>query len=609
MSSVEFTNVDLVATLVRRQGEELLKVRKDLEDSKNLFTSTFEVVSASKTRVEDAMKGSWNLQRRLRAMRSDLADLQTEHEATLAKLEVACMDLRAVVGSLHPEGEQTVAPAAEFGFGESLNGHSSLSTEASLVCHSFFGLIKIFHATLLRATAPWMKSFKNVNTTAKDPERRPLKMYVTLSVINSFCNRPRVDYMTFVQCTAIQAVAGESSATKESVGVEALAGESVVLVDNESATESIPAMTTQSSNVSSVQIAISNPTFPSAASASTIVPVLKNLNSIAQTPSPSASASDTVPPQRIEEGSAQSKGSGSSAGLAPTGSIPTVAAASQTLDAMGANTNDFFSFTPKPPSLVSTPTVAATPLRVSRPPSIRSTWSSISSPTLKAPAIAPVPTRTVSYAVAAKSNTTSSASTSSSSSSTPILQISSSPWMSVAFLKPICTQLPAVDIQNVAKSLCLMAIGSPEQTKYEILRTPEVLLTPMSPTSTIRLYISVWKNADSFNPTRFGSDWKGHVFVQDSMAKHLFYLGEYKGGATCKLTPREYKLLPDKTKQVLYGLAKGLRQQEIRDENRMLLSLLKDDGIHIARTELLFMGHGHAIENSLRQEAKKRKFV
>ncbi|KAJ3781859.1 hypothetical protein GGU10DRAFT_365355 [Lentinula aff. detonsa] len=572
MSSIELTNVDLVATLVRRQGEELLKVRKDLEDSKNLFTSNFEVVSASKTRVEDAMKGSWNLQRRLRAMRSDLADLQTEHEATLAKLEVACMDLRAVVGLLHTEGEQqtTVAPAAESGFGESLNGHSSLSSEASL------------------------------SDSSMDEEHQECEY-----------DGERSRTPTAENCTAIQAVAGESSATKESVGVEALAGESVVLVDNESATESIPAMTTQSSNVSSVQIAISNPTFPSAASASTIVPVLKNLNSIAQTPSPSASASDTVRPQRIEEGSAQSKGSGSSAGLPPTGSIPTVAAASQTLDAMGANTNDFFSFTPKPgPSLVSTPTVAATPLRVSRPPSIQSTgWSSISSPTLKAPAIAPVPTRTVSYAVAAKSNTTSSASTSSSSSSTPILQISSSPWMSVAFLKPICTQLPAVDIQNVAKSLCLMAIGSPEQTKYEILRTPEVLLTPTSPPTTTRLYISVWKNADSFNLTRFGSDWKGHVFVQDSMAKHLFYLGEYKGGATCKLTPREYKLLPDKTKQVLYGLAKGLRQQEIRDENRMLLSLLKDDGIYIARTELLFIGHGHAIENSLRQEAKKRKFV
>ncbi|KAJ3737827.1 hypothetical protein DFJ43DRAFT_1046553 [Lentinula guzmanii] len=572
MSSIELTNVDLVATLVRRQGEELLKVRKDLEDSKNLFTSTFEVVSASKTRVEDAMKGSWNLQRRLRAMRSDLADLQTEHEATLAKLEVACMDLRAVVGLLHTEGEQriTVAPAAESGFGESLNGHSSLSSEASLSDSSMDEVHQECEYDGERSRTP-----------------------------------------TAENCTTIQAVAGESIATKESVGVEALVGESVVLVDNESVTASIPAMTTPSSNVSSVQIAISNLTFPSAASALTLVPVLKNLNSIAQTPSPSASASDTAPPQRIEEGSAQSKGSGSSAGLPPTGSIPTVAAASQTLDAMGANTNDFFSFTPKPPSLVSTPTVAATPLRVSRPPSIQSTWSSISSPTLKAPAIAPVPTRTVSYAVAAKSNTTSSASTSSSSSSTPILQISSSPWMSVAFLKPICTQLPAVDIQNVAKSLCLMAIGSPEQTKYEILRTPEVLLTPMSPTSTTRLYISVWKNADSFNPTRFRSDWKGHVFVQDVRARHLFYLGEYKGGATCKLTPREYKLLPDKTKQVLYGFAKGLRQQEIRDdsENRMLLSLLKDDGIYIARTELLFVGHGHAIENSLRQEAKKRNFV
>ncbi|KAJ3710841.1 hypothetical protein C8R42DRAFT_370258 [Lentinula raphanica] len=151
----------------------------------------------------------------------------------------------------------------------------------------------------------------------------------------------------------------------------------------------------------------------------------------------------------------------------------------------------------------------------------------------------------------------------------------------------------------------------PEKSSYEIMKTPEVLLMDSTHASKKnQMYISVWKSVQSFNPgIRFQKHWKGHVLVQDSMAKHLFYLGEYEGGGSCKLSSGEYRSLPKETKQVLFGLAKGLRQDDIYDLNDLFLSMRKDDGIFIVKTELRHVGYSSAIEKSLKQEAKKRGFV
>ncbi|KAJ3710784.1 hypothetical protein C8R42DRAFT_369098 [Lentinula raphanica] len=111
MSTFDPTDVDFVSTLVRRQGEELLRVRRDLEDSKNLYTTALDTVFDSTTRVQNAMRSSSKLQLRFMTMKSDLAKLHTEHEDTVAELEAACMDLHAVLGLFRTEDVTPLPPS------------------------------------------------------------------------------------------------------------------------------------------------------------------------------------------------------------------------------------------------------------------------------------------------------------------------------------------------------------------------------------------------------------------------------------------------------------------------------------------------------------------
>ncbi|KAJ4466638.1 hypothetical protein C8J55DRAFT_238127 [Lentinula edodes] len=113
MSSIESTDVDLVTTLVRRQGEELLKVRKDLEESKKLYTTAVDVVSTSKFRVENAIRTSSQWQSKFATMISDLAFLQSEHEASLAELKATCTELRATLGLFNSRDVPTTVSAPE----------------------------------------------------------------------------------------------------------------------------------------------------------------------------------------------------------------------------------------------------------------------------------------------------------------------------------------------------------------------------------------------------------------------------------------------------------------------------------------------------------------
>ncbi|KAJ3738624.1 hypothetical protein DFH05DRAFT_759056 [Lentinula detonsa] len=181
--------------------------------------------------------------------------------------------------------------------------------------------------------------------------------------------------------------------------------------------------------------------------------------------------------------------------------------------------------------------------------------------------------------------------------------------LSVASLKPICTKLPPLDIQKVAQKLCLQAIGSPQTVNYHIFKNPDVLFANKSGRNQTLITVSKNVNNKCSDLTKFSKLWKGHVLLQDSVAKHLYYLGEYEGGNSCKLTSTEYELLPKKTKTYLFGCAKGFLPREIQTNAQLLSSMSKDAGIYIAETELRFTGYSSTIESSLRQEAQKRGFV
>ncbi|KAJ4473839.1 hypothetical protein J3R30DRAFT_735781 [Lentinula aciculospora] len=95
-------DVDLVATLVRRQGEELLNVRKELEESKKLRNTAINAVFLYKTCMEDVRRRSSHWQLRLMTIKSDLETLQFEHETTLGRLDASYEELRNTLGLFQP---------------------------------------------------------------------------------------------------------------------------------------------------------------------------------------------------------------------------------------------------------------------------------------------------------------------------------------------------------------------------------------------------------------------------------------------------------------------------------------------------------------------------
>ncbi|KAJ4464472.1 hypothetical protein J3R30DRAFT_3636593 [Lentinula aciculospora] len=230
-----------------------------------------------------------------------------------------------------------------------------------------------------------------------------------------------------------------------------------------------------------------------------------------------------------------------------------------------------------------------------------------------------------STAITPKSNESSLSSSSGSSGGVPIIHAGMR--LSMVTSKPICTKLPAQGIQTAATELwskvsialsstdsffqtitTIQAIGSSKKVEYDILKAPDILLAQNAPSKN-HLFISVSKTVNKSDVVRFNKRWKGHVILQDSQTKHLFYLGEYTGGVRYRLTPSEYNLLPVNTQRYVFGRAKGLLPMDIQDKKELLSSMSSDDGIFIAKTELCFISYRSVIEDSLKQEARKKGFA
>ncbi|KAJ3979938.1 hypothetical protein F5890DRAFT_1544290 [Lentinula detonsa] len=602
MSSIDLTDVDLIANLVRRQGQELLQGRKDVEDYKNLHTSVLHVVSASKERVENAMKSSSHFQLQLVAMKSDLDKLYAEHEATLAELEVACLDLRATLNLFH-SGPSVAAPSefpnsnAEWARAQSINGTSSEASSTSDVSVDDEDKRKRCErsetptAEYTRAAADGPGSVELNEETVEIAAELKTDICITPAP-SPHSNGPTLDDFNVVVTPIEQGHTLDSQSNGDD-GVLSLSS----LISNEA---EIP---TSSSTVSAHPNGPSIASFNSTTSPSPLA--LSAAPAIQASPAPENSFSSSSVPVDNKDSTAPS-------------SIPLVSTATAALQSSNPTCAQSLASRPSSSSLISTPSKTGAPLSANIQAS--SSSASVSTP-------APIPKST--NAIGGKSNgpplvsTASSVSTSiskstipvsakpstsSSAISTPSLSFGSM-QLSVASLKPICTKLPPLDIQKVAQKLCLQAIGSPQTVNYHIFKNPDVLLANKSGRNQTLITVSKNVNNKCSDLTKFSKLWKGDVLLQDSVAKHLYYLGEYEGGVSCKLTSTEYELLPKKTKTYLFGCAKGFLPREIQTNDQLLSSMSKDAGIYIAKTELRFTGYSSTIESSLRQEAQKRGFV
>ncbi|KAJ3979490.1 hypothetical protein F5890DRAFT_1546502 [Lentinula detonsa] len=625
MSSIELTDVDLVANMVHRQGRELLKVRRDLEDSKNLYNTALDAVFASQACVEDAMKSSSLLQLRLTSLNKDLADLQAEHQATLTELETAYMDLRAVVGLFNPGLEQpaTILVPSNPSSEESMDDYTSLSSEELVASSSHFlqkGFELIYDCSLIHNDI--FTDEEHVEEREDDPNERESKPL--------FAENPRivaVKSMAPIE-ESLAPVAGQSDKVN---GVDLNNSEKKMpLQDGASACE---VSTMNGSRVGSMSgeynesISQSNGTnvviSPAQLEPSSVLTTSVAAESQSDSNAPCASASSNVAPSDLASSSSSSIMVLASPGTPISHSSNTAANHSKSmgLEASSAQfkqsdgivtpapttTSVLVTAAPQAPGLNSTNTFIA-PQGQSSPvstlslnPYLQSTAVSIVSPTLKATAtLAP---NISSNPVAPKLNEISSSISSGSPSSSLI-----GTMLSTALLAPVCTKLSGHTNQAI-RDLCEKAIGPPEKVNYIIIKTFEAFLA--RPLSQNQLFISVSQSAKNKSPNliRFESRWKGHILLQNSSAKRLYYLGEYQSEASCKIASNELTSLPEETKKHVLHLARSRPETDIKNNEQMLLSMDKDDGIYIARTELRFISVSKTVQVSLKNEAKKRGFV
>ncbi|GAW05457.1 hypothetical protein LENED_007316 [Lentinula edodes] len=127
-----------------------------------------------------------------------------------------------------------------------------------------------------------------------------------------------------------------------------------------------------------------------------------------------------------------------------------------------------------------------------------------------------------------------------------------SSWrISIKSLEPILSKLPVPSTGKTVKDLCQKAIGTEAEVNYCILKCPEALFTLSDTDSRNQTLVTVSKNAATpcKNLIKFDRHWRGHLLLQNGMAGHLYYLGEFESGTGLKVTPSEYKYsFPEETK-------------------------------------------------------------
>ncbi|KAF9072331.1 hypothetical protein BDP27DRAFT_1320734 [Rhodocollybia butyracea] len=179
-------------------------------------------------------------------------------------------------------------------------------------------------------------------------------------------------------------------------------------------------------------------------------------------------------------------------------------------------------------------------------------------------------------------------------------------------MNPVCTELPKSKAgRKAVRAMCRTAIphAFSENAGATILKHPEALFA--QPNNQYHTLITVSREAR--DPTavlkKVNPNWCGHLLVQSSLTGYLFYLGQYQGGASQRITVDEYHSLPEETKNYVLNCFKAVRPRKISTQEQLLLSLEKADGVYVAKTELRFVDYSTAIEANLRADARQKGYV
>ncbi|KAF9072330.1 hypothetical protein BDP27DRAFT_1445806 [Rhodocollybia butyracea] len=132
MSSDQPFDVDFVTDLVRRQGEELLRVRRELEESQKLHGVLIDASRSIEKQFNDLYKTSIQWHLRLESMTQEFAVLKTGSEGFLAELDAARTAFNTdLLNFGHPSGTlSNYAPATSVNVLDEISSVSEFSVSS-----------------------------------------------------------------------------------------------------------------------------------------------------------------------------------------------------------------------------------------------------------------------------------------------------------------------------------------------------------------------------------------------------------------------------------------------------------------------------------------------
>ncbi|KAF5370172.1 hypothetical protein D9757_010617 [Collybiopsis confluens] len=610
MSLIEHTDVDLVTNLVFRQGEEVRRLRKELQESRKIHAASIEALLAAERRIETLQKDSSQWRIRLTNMTQDFLVLQVENDAMLAELDATRGELVSLLNSADfsvVEDTHNAKLDRDFTGGVNKENLEKRMSGNSEYLHSSF--------TDLSVNSSDEQELTSVQTMEK-----------VLSVQNIDTDSNSVSDISDTPTRADPSITSEPSVedihpdTEQALSSPFIASEPIPVFSSE------PELVT--ARVASPTAASASPT--TIAKEPTPVVASAPPTTIAKEPTPVAVS---APPTTI------AKEPTPVAASAPPTTIakePTPVAASAPPTTIAKESTPVAASTP-PTTIAREPTPVAT----TAPPTATASVRSLGTPKAPASVAAPVPPPVSSFSftpdrsspspfhlskaqpkvpASSKPNSLAASSTNvvqainAAGRSTPVAsssQVTSTnvtSRLSITSLTPVCSSLPfgqkSKSIKKVAEYFT--KVLGPSDNSYRIFKNTEAFVAV--PNSKNQHFISVSERSSNLCSDILAFDlWKGHVVLQKN--ERVYYLGQYGCGASVRLDKKEYELLPEETKKHILQAAKAARPKDIQTKEQLILSMAATDGIYVAQTELRFAGYSDKIEKAFRDEAKIRKMA
>ncbi|KAE9391126.1 hypothetical protein BT96DRAFT_318838 [Gymnopus androsaceus JB14] len=593
-------DVNLVNELVRQQGEELLRVRKELEESQKMQALSINAICSTENQVEKLQKNTVQWHLRMANMTQELTDLQNENALIMLELEAARTSLHSVLISVLPSSdpvpvdhdEESQSDAA---LRDNLIKASSATSDLSL---SYIDTVRIEgedHRTVVPLSPALSVHSEDSLSDAwhRGAAEISQERVAPLETQEEIIDAPKdmaaqeEDGSDHFALQADAALIGNEAfgvpAPSDPHGVTSgAATTSHVATPNAAVTSSLVSPTPSDPHEVTAGAAATKHvvTLDAAVSSSLVPPAPSDPHKVtsgaattkhAATPNAAVSSSLVPPapsdPHKVTSGVATTKHIATSNAAAPSSLVPPAPSDPHKVTSGAVTTKH-----------VATPNAAASSSLVPPAPSD--------------------PHKVTSGTATTKHVATPNAAASSS------LVPSSKEAYGHLNLNPICATLPKTSTMDAVKAICCPVIGVLDKVTLHVLKHSEALFANPGDTKQQTL-ITVSLSAS--NPCKvfpkLNKKWSGHLLVRKDATRNLFYLGQYQSKPACRITVEEYHLLPKETKLYVLSCAKLLYRWDI---TQLVSSLAKANGIYVAKHELRFMECSGTIEERLRAEAMKR---